>query len=91
MSFWKRYHEEQFCEIISNFDQLFRGRYSVNLTYLELWGPSCLAERNGLCNLSRGHYGEHLCEIVLNLDQWFRRRCSSKKKFTDNRRITCED
>ena len=28
-------------------------------SYLELWWPSCSAERNNLCNFGRGHYEEH--------------------------------
>ena len=43
------------------------------ISYLQLWWPFCLAERNRLFNFGRGHYGEHIYEIILNLDLWFRR------------------
>ena len=84
-NFVRRHHEKQFCEIILNLDQWFRRRCClINISYLELWRPSCSAEQDHLCNFGMGHYGEHSCEIILNLDQWwFRRRCRSKKKFTD--------
>ena len=45
-----------------------------DISYLELWRPFCLAERNHLCNFGRGYYEEQLWEIILNLNQWFRRR-----------------
>ena len=45
-----------------------------DISYLELWWPSCLAEWNHLCNFSRGNHEEHFCEIILNFDQWFRRK-----------------
>ena len=44
-----------------------------DISYIELWQPSCSAELNHLGNFSRGHYEEHFCEIILNLEQWFRR------------------
>ena len=37
------------------------------ISYLELWQPFCSAERNQLCNFSRGYYEEQFCEIILNL------------------------
>ena len=49
-----------------------------DISYLELWRPFCLAERNHLCNFGRGYYEEQFWEIILNLDQWFRRRCLIK-------------
>ena len=36
-----------------------------DISYLELWQPFRSAERNHLCNFSRGHYGVHSCEIIL--------------------------
>ena len=42
--------------------------------FLQLWWPSCFAERNHLGEFCRGHYEELVCEIILNLDQWFRKR-----------------
>ena len=35
-----------------------------SISYLKLWWPLCLAERNNLCNFGRGHYEEHLCKII---------------------------
>ena len=49
----------------------------MDISYLELWLPSCSAERNHLYNFGRGFHEEQFCEIILNLDQWFR-RCSLK-------------
>ena len=54
-----------------------------DVSYLELWRPSCSVEKNHLCNFGRGHHGEHSCEVVLNLDQWFSRKCCLKEKFAD--------
>ena len=48
-----------------------------DISYLELWRPLCLMERNNLCNFGR-HHVEQFCEIILNLDQWFRRRSCLK-------------
>ena len=45
-----------------------------DISYLELWRPFYLAERNHLCNFGRGYQEEQYCEIILNLDQWFRKR-----------------
>ena len=45
------------------------------ISYLELWQPFCLVERNNLCNFGRGYYEKQFCEFILNLGQWFRRRC----------------
>ena len=70
-NFGRRYHEEQFCDIILNLDQkemLFKG-----ISYLKLWQPFCSAKCNSLCNFGRGYYEEQFCEIILNLGQWFRR------------------
>ena len=53
--------EEQFCEIILNLDQWFR-RYHLKKSFLELWQPHCLVERNHLRNLERGHHREHSYE-----------------------------
>ena len=44
-----------------------------DISYLELWWPSCSAELNHLGNFGRGHYEKPSCEIILNSDQWFRR------------------
>ena len=49
-----------------------------DISYLELWRPLCLTERNHLCNFGRRHHEEQFCEIILNLDQCFRRRCRLK-------------
>ena len=63
----------------------------VNISYLELWRPSCSAERNRFFfNFGRGHNGEHSCEIILNLDLWFRMGCL-KKKFTDDAQGTMDE
>ena len=48
-----------------------------NISYLELWRPFCSAERNNLCNFSRGYSEEQFCEFILNLDLWLG-RCLSK-------------
>ena len=39
-----------------------------DISYLELWLPFPLAERNHLCNFRRGYYEEQFCKIILNLD-----------------------
>ena len=45
-----------------------------DISYLDLWWPLCLAERNHLCNFGRRHHEEQFGEIILKLDQWFRRK-----------------
>ena len=40
-----------------------------DISYLELWWPIFLAERNHLCFVGRGHHEEHFCKIILNLNQ----------------------
>ena len=35
-----------------------------DISYLELWGPFCLAERNHLCNFGRRHHEEQFYEII---------------------------
>ena len=69
-NFGREHHEEQFCEIVMNLDQLFRGRCLLKTFYLELLWPLCLVEWNHLCNFGRRHDENHFCEIILNLDQW---------------------
>ena len=64
--FGRGHYEEYLCEIL-HLKVLF------NISYLELWWPSCSAELNHLGKFGRGHYGEPSCEIILNSDQWFRR------------------
>ena len=48
-----------------------------DISYLELWQPSCSAELNHLYNFSREYHGKQFCKIILNLDKGFR-RCSLK-------------
>ena len=50
-----------------------------DVSYLEPWQLSCLAERNHLGNFGRGHYENNFCEIILNLDQWLRSGSRFKK------------
>ena len=51
----------------------------INISYLELWGPFCSAERKICVSIfGRRHHEEQFCKIILNLDQWFRRRCHLK-------------
>ena len=38
-----------------------------DISYLELWQPFCLAERNHSCDFSRGYQEEQIFEITLNL------------------------
>ena len=49
-----------------------------DISYLNLWQPSCSSEQNHLCNFGRGYYEEQFCETILNLGQLFRRRCHLK-------------
>ena len=55
--------EEQFCEIILNLGQWFRRCHLKN-SYLELWRPLCLLERNTLCTFGRGQNGKPSCEVI---------------------------
>ena len=41
------------------------------ISYLELWRPFCLVQRNCLCNIGRKHYDECFSEDILNLNQWY--------------------
>ena len=69
-NFEPRLCEEQFYEIVLNFDQWFRRRCLLYyMSYLELWWLLCLAERNHLCNFGRGHHEKHFCENIKNLDK----------------------
>ena len=38
-----------------------------DISYLQLWLPSCMTERIHLGNFGRGHYEEHFCKIIFNL------------------------
>ena len=49
-----------------------------DISYLELWQPFCLADRNHLCNFGRMYNEKQFCEIILNLDQWLRRKSPFK-------------
>ena len=53
-------------------------RSFIDISYLELLWPFCLAQLNHLYKFGRVHYEEHFCQMILNLDQWFKRRCSLK-------------
>ena len=35
-----------------------------DISYLQLWWPQNLAERDHLCYFGRGYYEEHFCEII---------------------------
>ena len=73
-NFGRGYYEEKFSEIILNLEKWLGQRcFFKDISYLELWWPSCSAERNHLCNFGRGYREEQFCEIILNLDQWFRK------------------
>ena len=52
--------------------QGLKGVYG-QISYLELWRPSCSVKRNLYAILEEGK-----CEGILNFDQWFR-RCHLKK------------
>ena len=39
------------------------GDVVLNISYLQIWRPSCSTGRTHLGNLSRGHYEEHFCDI----------------------------
>ena len=41
------------------------------ISYLELWWPSCLTKKNHLGDFGRVLYEEYFCKIILNFDQWF--------------------
>ena len=58
------------------------GDVDYNISYLELWQPSCSVERNHICNFCRGHYGEHSCEAILN----YRRLPDDAQRTTDEDR-----
>ena len=64
-----------FCEIILNLGQWFKEMSFIDISYPELWRPSCSVEQTHLCNFGRGHLEKHFYKITLNLDQWFRRCC----------------
>ena len=40
-----------------------------DISYLQLWQPSCSAEYNHSGTFGRGHYEEQLCQIILYLMQ----------------------
>ena len=56
--------------MMKNSVNLFRIRDSgsgddvKNISYLELWLPSCSVEQNHLSNFERGHHREHSCEVI---------------------------
>ena len=64
-NFGRGYYEEQFCEIILNLVIGSGADVVKKISYLELWRPSCMVERNHLCNFERGHAGEHSCEVKI--------------------------
>ena len=47
--FGRGHHEQQFFEIILNWDQWFKEMFK-DFSYLELLRPLCSAEQNHLCN-----------------------------------------
>ena len=47
-------------------DQLLK-----DISYLQLWQPSCSVEGNHLSNLVEGIMMNNSFEIILNFDQWF--------------------
>ena len=64
----RRYHEEQFCEIILNLDQWFRRK--CHLKVFLIWSsdsPFAQHSVSILCNFGRGYNEEQFCEIILNL------------------------
>ena len=84
---WPLWWSGTICEILVEgimrnnfkFGPVIQEKMSVkNISFLELWRPSCSVEQNHLCNFGRGQYGEH---------SWFR-RCHLKKRFRDNARWT---
>ena len=62
-NFCRRYHEEQFCEIILNLGQWFR-RCCLKDFLSGAMAASCSVERNHLCNFEREHHGEHSSEFI---------------------------
>ena len=61
------------------------------ISYLELCRSFCSAERNHLCNFSKGHYEEQFCEFISNLGQWFRRRCRLKYNLSGALAASCSE
>ena len=74
-NFGIRHHEERFCEIILNQEEmLFK-----DISYMELWWLWFRSlEQNPLCNFGKGYYEEQFCGIILNLDRCFRSRSLCK-------------
>ena len=77
-NFRRGYYEEQFCEVILNFDKWFRWRCLLNSPYLEPWRSFRSEEWNYLCNVGRSQNEEQFCEFISTLGQWFR-RCRFKR------------
>ena len=78
-NFCRRYHEEQFSEIILNLDQWFRRICRLEVFLIWISGSPFVQRSVTICaNFARGHYEEQFCGIILNLGQWFRRRCRLK-------------
>ena len=73
------YNEDQFCEIILNWDQWFRRRCLLKIFPLWSFGDHFVQRsENMFPYFGRGYQEEQFCEIILKLDQWFRRRCLLK-------------
>ena len=56
-NFKRRFQEEQFCEIILNLDQWFRGRCHLKYFFSGALAAYYSVEWNHLCNVERGIMG----------------------------------
>ena len=73
LTFGRKQHEQQFCEIILNLGQWFRRKSSLKVFLIWSSGRLFVQPSVTICAICRGYYKEQFCEIILNLGQWFRR------------------
>ena len=71
-NFGRRYHEEQPCEIIMNFDNLFRRKSCFKLFLIWSSGSPFVQRSITICAILVVYYEDQFCEIILILGQWFR-------------------
>ena len=76
-NYGRRYHEEQFCEIILNLDQWF-GRCRLKIFLIWSSGGSFVQWSETNCAILVEGIKRNNSVIFFNLDQWFRSRCLLK-------------
>ena len=68
-NYGRGYYEKQFCEIILNLGQWFRGRCRLNFFFSGTLVADLFGGAKSFSNFERGYHGKLSCEVIWNLDQ----------------------